>query len=609
MRETPPVPRRTPRLVAVVVLLAAIIGSLFTAAIAPPAGAVPVDGLYTGTITNSATANVPASSAPLTVRLSTSAPNRGPVSASVTLGTGAPIPPNTTVPSGVNVDCLGSQSVPATGTNPLIFSSTSGGVPSSAPRGQATFTMNGSTSTSGITIPIRIDATVFENRDRLRGTATLDLPGNFPFNCSDAVLSFDIRSDTPYSIRTGHDGVTMGGIDITHMIDRHPVGTATPWERCMYLWATPPTGRPVPTSSTWSIEAGAPPGVRILPGSIGGPIPEDPGDGTPAPLRTRVCINNTTPADTTFTVAFAPGGGAVEGRILLWVGEFVNYAGRAQGDVHNTTFDGLHYDYQGVGEYVDAVAADGKDFAVQSRLETVPSAPVSVTTAIAARVNGDRIGVYLDASGVPEWYLNGSPLSVPAKLPSGGKITNPSADHWRVTWPDTGSYPGATTGTTMQVSFARWTPKDHLNIDEILLGPDLGDGQVSGLLGTADRNPANDLMPSTGGTPVSSDIDPSVPAFVQPLYRDFGRSWLVDTAQGPLETLFDYHDPKHPDPASYQNETFPAERPNVVDRKALVVCQKAGVTAFPQIEFCTYDVGVTGAREIAGYYRDGWLPV
>ena len=79
----------------------------------------------------------------------------------------------------------------------------------------------------------------------------------------------------------------------------------------------------------------------------------------------------------------------------------------------------------------------------------------------------------------------------------------------------------------MQVSLGHWTPKDHLNIDEVLLGPGLADGQVRGLLGVADRDPANDLTPSTGGSPVSPDIDPALPPYTQPLYRDFGQSWLV----------------------------------------------------------------------------------
>ena len=592
MHPSPPTRRRIPRLTAVVMLLAVVVGSLATIVSAPPAGAVPVDGLYSGNITNT----VGGSSAPVDVTLSTSGPNRDPVSASVAIG------------SGVTVACAGTQAVPA-GT--LSFSGT-GGTPSSAPQGTAALDMKGSVTTSGLTIDIQINATVNRDRSRLTGTATLDLPGGFPLFCSDAVLSFDIFSNAQYAIRTGHDGGSdVNGVDITHMIDREPNGTPTPWERCMYLWATPPAGTTV-TNATWSVEPGAPAGAHILAGWSGGAPSSDPDDGTPYPLRTKVCITDATPVDTTFTVDIAPNGGGVDGRVVLWVGDNVIYAGRAQGDVHNTTFDEMHYDFQGVGEYVDAVAvaSGGKDFAVQSRLETVPSAPVTVTTAVAAQVNGDRIALYLDASGVPEWYLGGKPLSVPATLPSGGEITSPSPDHWRVTWPKTTTALGATTGTTMQVSFARWTPKDHLNIDELVLGPGLRyGGQVQGLLGIADRDPANDLTPSTGGNPVSPDIDPALPPYTQPLYRDFGRSWLVTTSGGPQDTLFDYLDPSHPDPASYENETFPAERPGVVDRRARTVCQKAGVTAWPQLDFCTYDVEVTGAREIAAYYRDGWFPV
>jgi hypothetical protein len=160
----------------------------------------------------------------------------------------------------------------------------------------------------------------------------------------------------------------------------------------------------------------------------------------------------------------------------------------------------------------------------------------------------------------------------------------------------------------MQVSLGHWTPMDHLNIDEVVLGPGLRDGQVRGLLGVADRNPANDLTPSTGGSPVSPDVDPALPPYTQPLYRDFGQSWLVSTSRGASETLFDYLDPNHPDPTSYENAEFPSERPRVVDGKAQTECQKAGVDAFPQIDFCTYDVGITGATDIAGYYHNGWLP-
>jgi hypothetical protein len=312
-----------------------------------------------------------------------------------------------------------------------------------------------------------------------------------------------------------------------------------------------------------------------------------------------VCITDVTPSDSTFTVAVRVGGQVV-GRLLLWVGDHRPYPARAQGDVHHLTFDETAYDFQGVGEYVDAVAGDGTDFAVQSRLEAVPGHPATVTTAVAARVDGDRVAVYLGRTGVPEWYLDGAPLAVPARLPSGGRVTSPSPDRWTVSWPASTGDPGATTGTTMQVSFGRWSLKDHLNIDELLLGPGLAVGQVHGLLGVADRDPANDLTPSTGGAPVSPVLDPARPPYEQPLYAGFGRSWLVT----PATTLFDYHEPGHPGPAAYEDAKAPAEHPKVVDEGARAACGEAGVTRWPQIEFCTSDVGATGARDIARNYLD-----
>jgi hypothetical protein len=603
MRHPSANPRGTPRLTTVLVLLAAILGSLVATLIPTPtpAGAVPVDGTYSGRITNTAPAGTTSTgtSTDISITLATSSPNRTPVSVSVSLGTG------------LFVECAGRQAVAATGSTPMTFTTTSGGVASAAAPGTSRFI---STFTPmGSPFAITIDATVSQDRGRVFGTVTPDLPSGFPLSCIDPTLSFDTFADRPYRIRTGHDGMSFfdpsgAEIDLTHMIDRNQPGTPENGKRCMFLWADPGVGAPStpPTAATWSVESGAPAGAGIEPGwAQGDPTGLPP--GTFNPFRTRVCINDSTPLDTTFVVRFAPTGNVAPSRVVLWVGSYRNYPGRAQGDVHNVTFDETRYDFQGVGEYVDAVAGSGQDFAVQSRLEQVPGAPVTVTTAIAARVNGDRIGLYLDAKGIPQWYLDGKPIAVPTTLPAGGEITNPAPDRWRVTWPRTGKGPGSTSGTTMQVSFARWSPKDHLNIDELLLGDGLGGGQVSGLLGIADRDPANDLTPSTGGDPVSPDIDPSRPAFEQPLYREFGRSWLV-SAKGPNQSLFDYLDPGHPDSTSYENEQFPAERPGVVDRKARAVCERSGVTAWPQIDFCTYDIEVTGAREIAAYYRDGWLP-
>lgn len=47
----------------------------------------------------------------------------------------------------------------------------------------------------------------------------------------------------------------------------------------------------------------------------------------------------------------------------------------------------------------------------------------------------------------------------------------------------------------------------------------------------------------------------------------------------------------------------------LVDPDAREAGEQAGVTALPRLGFCTYDVEVTGAREIADYCTDGWHPV
>ena len=583
MEHAPPTRRRIPRLTAVAMLVAALFASIFTAATAPPAGAVPVDGRYIGTLALSGVTS------PIDVTLSTVAPGRSAVSATATIG------------AGITISCFGTHSIATT----LAMSAPAGGVPSVAGPGASVIPLTGSFSVLGQTVNVTVIATVSADRTSLTGPVTVSLP----LGCGTRNLTLDARSDTPFHIRTGHDGLVVGGTDLTHMIDKEDPATApATWERCMFLWADLPAGASVPVGTSWSIESGAPAGAHIRSGWELGAPPSAPSDGTPASLRTMVCITQDTPLDTTFTVRLANDSG-VFGRILLWVGPFVDYVGRGQGDVHNTTFDQVHYDFQGVGEYVDAVApANWKDFTVQSRLESVPAMPVTVTTAVSALVNGDRVALYLN-DGKPEWYLDGAPLAVPATLPSGGEITRPDEVHWRVTWPKTGLNPGDTTGTTMQLSFNRWTPMDHLNIDELVLGPGLRDGQVSGLFGIADRDGSNDLTPSWGGAPVSPVIDPASPPFTQPLYADFGKSWLVDSKGSPSGTLFDYLDKNHPDPGSYQNESYPEGRPDVVDGKARAVCQKAGVTRQPQLDFCTYDIGVTGAREIAAYYADGWLPV
>jgi len=60
------------------------------------------------------------------------------------------------------------------------------------------------------------------------------------------------------------------------------------------------------------------------------------------------------------------------------------------GDVHMTTFDGLHYDLQATGEFVAVRSINGTAWQIQIRTASAPGA-TSITTALAAQLGDDRV--------------------------------------------------------------------------------------------------------------------------------------------------------------------------------------------------------------------------
>lgn len=238
------------------------------------------------------------------------------------------------------------------------------------------------------------------------------------------------------------------------------------------------------------------------------------------------------------------------------------------GDPHLITFDGLKYDMQGAGEFV--FSRDSSDgFEVQIR--TAPwrsSNHVAVTTAVAANVDGDRLGIYLDGARV-----NGEAISVSANgtvLPQGGRVYSSSGDVL-VVWP-----------SNVQM---RVTPRSGY-FDVRLYVPDERAGALSGLLGSFDGTTNQELRTASGA------IVPQPPSFSQ-FYDTYVESWRVTAAT----SLFDYAAGESTE--TFTNRRFPATVASTSSlstqayQAALALCTTAGVSA-EWLDDCILDVGVTG---------------
>ena len=360
----------------------------------------------------------------------------------------------------------------------------------------------------------------------------------------------------------------VDGIDLTHMIDRETQQRADPVGALHVPVGQPAGGRPR-RPQRHLVDRGRRTPRRPHQGRLEQRRPRRPAGRRHARTRCAPRCASPTPRRSTRPSRWriAPAGPGCSGRVLLWVGNYTNYPGRAQGDVHNTTFDETHYDFQGVGEYVDAVAARR-----QGLRRPEPAGDRAQRAGhghdggrgTGQRRPGRRLPRRL---GKPQWYLDGKPAGRAGQAALGRHDHQPVAGP--LAWsrgPTRTTNPGATTGTTMQVSFARWTPKDHLNIDELVLGPGLQDGQV--------QRAARHRRPRPGQRPDPVDrrqpgvarhrsVD-AAPSPSRCTGSSVGAGWSTPPAVA-SETLFDYLDPGHPDPASYENEQFPSERPGVVE--------------------------------------------
>ncbi len=159
-------------------------------------------------------------------------------------------------------------------------------------------------------------------------------------------------------------------------------------------------------------------------------------------------------------------------------------SGSGLGDVHMTTFQGLHYDFMAVGDYtlVQSTVA-GNAFDIEIRTASWGNM-ASVTTEIAAEVGANAVDFTLDGAvkinGVTDTHL----ASVGAmEAIDGGVITRTGTDSYELDW---------ATGESLTL-----TNRGPFFDETVTLSANDGPGSVKGLLGS-NTSQASDIALSDG---------------------------------------------------------------------------------------------------------------
>lgn len=260
-------------------------------------------------------------------------------------------------------------------------------------------------------------------------------------------------------------------------------------------------------------------------------------------------------------------------------------SGRSYGDPHIKTFDGDSYSFQTVGEYVMSRSPNGM-FEVQARQK--PSGDkISLNTAVAMNVYGDRVGVYADdipdnQFGTP-LRVNGLPVYLQNEvyfLPHGGTIEN-DGKVYVITWP---------TGEKVRTEFSSWSNSKFMHVSVYVYSCE---GNYFGLLGNANGRSSDDfnvdnnrseLANSTLFDPFGRRVFNNQTAAVEKqqlayIAKVYGRQFLVSDQT----SLFDYEFGKSS--WSFYDPSFPREHLTLNDiaqndrDRARRTCEERGILA------------------------------
>jgi RHS repeat-associated protein len=226
-----------------------------------------------------------------------------------------------------------------------------------------------------------------------------------------------------------------------------------------------------------------------------------------------------------------------------------------RGDVHLTTFDGLHYDFQAEGEFVLAKSLfPGDSFQVQARLSPWYSgSSVSVMTEIGAQVGTDRVTFGLGRDQTV--WVDGTPSTLSSSNTvldlNGGQLVELSPTEFQLTW-NTGEQINVTNeGTFLDLSVAQ-SAFEAPGLVEGLLGPNEGQ--------------ANDFQ-LADGTVLSQPLTSAE------LYGEFANAWRVTDQT----SLLDYGAGQTT--ATFTDVNFPGDALSLADLPQNLVNQAAQAAA------------------------------
>ncbi len=254
---------------------------------------------------------------------------------------------------------------------------------------------------------------------------------------------------------------------------------------------------------------------------------------------------------------------------------------RSTGDPHIHTADGGRYDLMAVGEFIWATTDSG-DMTVQVRQQPVKdSRTVSINTAIAIAIDGDKIEI----TPPP---VAGQPVALAV---AGATI------------PPIGTFPiagGATvmrtptlTTITAKDSTEFWIRMNPSGLDIVAAFPAADQGKIHGLVGPFT---GSDSGADSSATVVQTASGKTIPledlrTDYDTLYRTFADSWRI-TQSASLFT-----DKPGTDATAFNDPTFPDRTapsvPSDLAASAKAACMAAGLTG-PDLADCELDVASTG---------------